>query len=138
MPGWPTVDRAGDQRLVDALRRGDADAPALLHDAYAERLYDYAYSLTREGNTAADAVHDALVTAHGRVDRLRETARVRAWLYALTRFQAVARLAHRSGGPARGTLPAPTLDDSADEELAALVREALGELGATGREVLGL
>ncbi|MFI7443296.1 sigma factor [Nonomuraea indica] len=144
MPGWPTADRTGDQCLVDALRRGDADGPAALYDAYGERLHDYAFSLIGTGDGAADAVHDALVTAHGRVARLRDTARLRAWLYALTRAQAVARLAHRraSGGPRR-TVPAAVVpgaggDEAADAELVSLVGEALGELGRVGREVLHL
>ncbi|SDJ58690.1 RNA polymerase sigma factor, sigma-70 family [Nonomuraea maritima] len=148
MPGWPTVDRADDQELVEALRRADSDAPARLYDAYAERLYDYAFSLSRSAGAgpdrdlAADSVHDALVTAQGCVDRLREPARLRAWLYALTRFQVRARLAHRSGTPAGGTpLPGQVAHDDvepADAELTALVHETLAELSRGEREVLEL
>ncbi|MEU8245961.1 sigma-70 family RNA polymerase sigma factor [Nonomuraea sp. NPDC048916] len=131
------MDRADDQRLADALRRGDADAPATLYDAYGERLYAYAFMLLGERETAADAVHDALVTAQGCVRRLKEGARLRAWLYALTRFQAVARMAHRGGTPPEG-LPAPVLEDSGDAELSELVRETLGELSRNERELLEL
>ncbi|MFC5824313.1 RNA polymerase sigma factor [Nonomuraea insulae] len=137
MPGWPTVDRGADQELVEALRRADTDAPAKLYDSYAERLHDYAYLLARERDVAADAVHDALVTAQGCVDRLREPARMRAWLYALTRFQVRARLARRSGTPTGG-LPLPDLDEQDDPELAELVHETLGELSRGQREVLEL
>lgn len=134
MPGWPTVDRADDHQLAEALRRADTDAPAKLYDAYAERLHDYACSLTGDRDSAADAVHDALVTAQGCVERLRESTRLRAWLYALARFQAVARLARGAG---EGT-PPPVLEDPADPELAELVREVLGELSRNEREVLEL
>lgn len=137
MPGWPTVDRGADQELVEALRRADTDAPAKLYDSYAERLHDYAYLLGRERDVAADAVHDALVTAQGCVDRLREPARMRAWLYALTRFQVRARLARRSGTPSGG-LPLPDLGEQDDPELAELVHETLGELSKGQREVLEL
>ncbi|MGP4093650.1 sigma-70 family RNA polymerase sigma factor [Nonomuraea sp. KM90] len=137
MPGWPTIDRAGDQELVEALLRADTDAPAKLYDSYAERLYDYAVSLAEEGDLAADAVHDALVTAQGCVERLREPARLRAWLYALTRFQVRARLARRPGTPAGG-LPLPEVDGHDDPELADLVHETLGELSRGEREVLEL
>lgn len=137
MPGWPTVDRCDDHELVEALRRADADAPAKLYDSYAERLHDYAFSLAGERDLAADAVHDALVTARGCVERLKEPGRLRAWLYALTRFQARARMAHRSGTPAQG-LPLPDVEEQADPELADLVHETLGELGGTERAVLEL
>ncbi|MEV0595046.1 RNA polymerase sigma factor [Nonomuraea cavernae] len=137
MPGWPSVDRAADQRLADALRRADADAPATLYDAYGERLYAYAFMLLGEREPAADAVHDALVTAQGAVRRLKEETRLRAWLYALARFQAVARMAHRGGTPQDG-LPAPVLEETDDSELSELVRETLGELSRNERELLEL
>ncbi|WP_162642038.1 RNA polymerase sigma factor [Streptosporangium sp. 'caverna'] len=136
MPGWPTVGRTDDQQLVEALRRADDTAPASLYDSYAERLNDYALSLLGERDAAADAVHDALVTAHGCVDRLREPGRLRPWLYALTRFQCVART-----GDSQGALPAPASedhDDPQERELAALVHESLIELSRQEREVLEL
>ncbi|MFE3452877.1 sigma-70 family RNA polymerase sigma factor [Nonomuraea sp. NPDC059194] len=132
MPGWPTVDRADDHRLVEALRRADPDAPAHLYDAYAERLHDYACSLTGDRDAASDAVHDALVTAQGRTDQLKESGRLRAWLYALARFQSVAKT------PRTPASPPPVLDDPEDPELAEVVHEALGELSKGEREVLEL
>ncbi|MEU6711590.1 sigma factor [Nonomuraea sp. NPDC046802] len=136
MPGWPSIDRAADQELVEALRRADTAAPAKLYDSYGERLHDYAFSLAAGRDLAADAVHDALVTAQGCVHRLKEPARLRAWLYALTRFQVRARMAHRTGGPAGSTPPDPGEHD--DPELAALVHETLGELSGGRREILEL
>ena len=70
MPGWPNAGRADDHRLVEALRRVDGQAPVDLYDAYAERLHDYARTLLPDPAAAAEAVHDALVTAHGCVRRL--------------------------------------------------------------------
>ncbi|NRQ36776.1 sigma-70 family RNA polymerase sigma factor, partial [Nonomuraea sp. NN258] len=137
MPGWPTVGRADDQELVDALRRADTGAPAKLYDSYAERLHDYACSLIGEPEAAADAVHDALVTAQGCVDRLKEAARLRSWLYALTRFQVRARMAHRGSTPADGSA-LPVLDDPQDPELTELVHETLAELSRGEREILEL
>ncbi|WP_219469238.1 RNA polymerase sigma factor [Nonomuraea rhizosphaerae] len=118
--------------MVEALRTGAVEG---LYDSYAERLHDYACSLLGERDAAADSVHDALVTAHGCVSRLREPARLRAWLYALTRFQAVARLAHR---PSDDSVPLPVFDEPDDLELSDLVHEALGELSDNEREVLEL
>ncbi|GAA3156648.1 hypothetical protein GCM10010466_54370 [Planomonospora alba] len=140
MPGWPTVGRSDDQRIAEALRRADAQAPARLFDAYAERLYDYACSLAADADDAADAVHDALVVAYGCADRLRDAGRLRPWLYALVRARCAA---GARGG--RGAAPAPVGDGPDDEygdphrrELAVLVHEVLAELGGQEREVLEL
>ncbi|WP_219543812.1 RNA polymerase sigma factor [Nonomuraea harbinensis] len=130
MPGWPAVDRAHDLELVAALRRADPGAPERLYDAYGDRLHDYAASLLGD-RRAADAVHDAVVTAQGCADRLREPARLRAWLYALVRFQAMARLGHHRGAAA-------PLDDPDDHELAELVGATLGEMRRSEREILEL
>ncbi|MET8333551.1 sigma-70 family RNA polymerase sigma factor [Streptosporangium canum] len=134
MPGWPAVGRTDDQQLVGALRRADAQAPAKLYDSYAERLNDYAHSLLGDRDAAAGAVHDALVIAHGCVERLREPGRLRPWLYALARCAAGTRAPRR---PA----PAPEFDDRdtpEERELVALVHEALAELSGQEREVLEL
>ncbi|MFG1945256.1 sigma factor [Nonomuraea sp. NPDC048826] len=130
MPGWPMVDRAHDLELVAALRRGDRGAPERLYDAYGDRLHDYAASLLGD-RRAADAVHDAVVTAQGSADRLREPARLRAWLYALVRFQAMARLGS-------GRVAAAPPDDQDDAELAEVVSVTLGELRRSEREILEL
>ncbi|MEV4299711.1 sigma-70 family RNA polymerase sigma factor [Microbispora rosea] len=140
MPAWPGVGRADDHRLLEALRRGggaDAQATAALYDSYADRLSDYAYVLVRDLDAAERAVHDALVAASCCADRLKEPARLRAWLYALARFHSATRK-----GTARGakevTGPVMELAESADPPLAALVREALGEIAGHEREVLEL
>ncbi|MEV7008067.1 sigma-70 family RNA polymerase sigma factor [Streptosporangium sp. NPDC051022] len=135
MPGWPAVGRTDDQRLVEALRRADATAPADLYDSYAERLNDYASSLLGDRGAAADAVHDALVTAVTCAERLREPGRLRPWLYALTRA--------RCGSAPRGRRgPAPDdpggPGDPGGRELTELVHEALAELGERERQALEL
>ncbi|GAA1296223.1 hypothetical protein Psi02_12420 [Planotetraspora silvatica] len=136
MPGWPDVGRTDDHRLLEALRRGDAHAPASLYDAYADRLNDYAHSLLHDQDLAAEAVHDSLVIAHECVDRLTEPARLRAWLYALARTRSAARTGGRT--PPHGMAPPATLDEPADPQLAAVVHEALGELGGHERQALDL
>ncbi|MFC6085069.1 sigma-70 family RNA polymerase sigma factor [Sphaerisporangium aureirubrum] len=129
--------------MAEAARRAEERAADGLYDAYADRLNDYAYSLVHETDAAADAVHAAIVTAHGRADLLRETSRLRAWLYALTRFHAGE--SRVQGGDRRGRTPAYGFaggrphehdQDVEDPELTAVVREALGELGQRERDVL--
>ncbi|MFC4531286.1 RNA polymerase sigma factor [Sphaerisporangium dianthi] len=136
MPGWPTVGRADDQRLYEALRQADDRAADGLYDAYADRLNDYAHSLLHDTDAAADSVHDAFVTAHGRIGVLREPARLRAWLYALTRYQCGTR---RGRTPAHGAFTEPFLPEhEEDPELAEIVRESLDELGPKERDALVL
>ncbi|MET8157601.1 sigma factor-like helix-turn-helix DNA-binding protein [Sphaerisporangium sp. NPDC005289] len=136
MPGWPSVGRADDQRLVERLRQADSRAADGLYDAYADRLNDYAHSLLRDIDAAADSVHDAIVTAHGRIGVLREPARLRAWLYALTRYQCGTR---RGRTPAHGTDTEQYLPgDEEDPELAEIVRESLDELAPKDRDALVL
>ncbi|GII28935.1 RNA polymerase sigma factor [Planotetraspora mira] len=136
MPGWPDVGRTDDHRLLEALRRGDAHAPASLYDAYADRLNDYAHSLLHDQDLAAEAVHDSLVIAHECVDRLTEPARLRAWLYALARTRSAARTGGRT--PPHGAASPAVMDEPADPQLAAVVHEALGELGGHERQALDL
>ncbi|WP_181871437.1 sigma-70 family RNA polymerase sigma factor [Sphaerisporangium album] len=135
MPGWPSVGRTDDQRLAEALRRAESRAVDGLYDSYADRLNDYASSLLDDPDAAAGAVHDAFVTAHGRAGALREPTRLRAWLYALTRYQCTAR---QGRTPPHGTALDGLTGDEDDPELAAIVRESLGELGQKEREVLFL
>ncbi|MEV6985529.1 hypothetical protein AB0M95_30305 [Sphaerisporangium sp. NPDC051017] len=135
MPGWPSVGRTDDQRLAEALRRAESRAVDGLYDSYADRLNDYASSLLDDPDAAASAVHDAFVTAHGRAGALREPVRLRAWLYALTRYQCTAR---QGRTPPHGTALDGLAGDEDDPELAAIVRESLGELGQKEREVLFL
>ncbi|MDH2429077.1 hypothetical protein [Sphaerisporangium sp. TRM90804] len=134
MPGWPSVGRADDQRLVEALRRADSRAADGLYDAYADRLNDYACSVLDDHDAAAEAVHDTIVLAHGRPEVLREPARLRAWLYALTRYACASRRGRTPPGGA--ALPGLPYGDGEDPELAEIVRESLAEMGTRDREVL--
>lgn len=136
VPEWPVGGRLDDQRLVEAARRAEERAGDGLYDVYADRLTDFAYSLAQEMDAAADAVHAAIVTAHGRADLLRETSRLRAWLYALTRFHVYERVGRT---PAHGFTAGQAHEhdhDVADPELTGVVREALAEMGQREREVL--
>ncbi|MFF0310777.1 sigma-70 family RNA polymerase sigma factor [Streptosporangium sp. NPDC004379] len=129
---------------MEELRRAGAAAPATLYDSYADRLHDYAHSLLgdRDGaaGDAADAVHDALVTARERVDLLRDPGRLRPWLYALTRVESAGR-SRNPREPARTAVlevmdPEDLPDDPGERELALLVHETLAELDGQEREVL--
>src|SRR5919197_453899 len=87
--------RPGDAELVHAAVAGDRAAFATIYDRYADRLHDFRYSLLRDREEAADATQDAFVTAAERLGQLRDPERLRPWLYAVARSQALARLRAR-------------------------------------------
>ncbi|HZD37546.1 MAG TPA: sigma-70 family RNA polymerase sigma factor, partial [Actinomycetes bacterium] len=94
MDGRPDA-QPGDAELVRAAVDGDRDAFAAIYDRYADRLHDFCHSLLRDREEAADATQDAFVTAAERLAQLRDPQRLRPWLYAVARSQALARLRAR-------------------------------------------
>ncbi|TDB82419.1 sigma-70 family RNA polymerase sigma factor, partial [Actinomadura sp. KC216] len=92
MSGWPTLDRADDERLARSLAAGDPSALIQVMDRYAARLYDYCHALLRDQDQAAGALHDALIAAYAHVPLVREPDRFRGWLYALVRNECMRRL----------------------------------------------
>ncbi|TDB93629.1 sigma-70 family RNA polymerase sigma factor [Actinomadura sp. 7K534] len=92
MSGWPSFDRADDERLARTLAAGDPSALIQVMDRYAARLYDYCHALLRDQEQAAGALHDALIAAYAHVPVLREPDRFRGWLYALVRKESMRRL----------------------------------------------
>lgn len=92
MSGWPSFDRADDERLARSLAAGDPSALIQVMDRYAARLYDYCHALLRDQEQAAGALHDALIAAYAHVSGLREPDRFRGWLYALVRNECMRRL----------------------------------------------
>lgn len=144
MSGWPTFDRADDERSALALAGGDPAALLQVMDRYAARLYDYCHALLRDRDDAAGALHDALVGAYAQISRLGEPHLFRAWLYALVRAECLRRL----GDPGRPVerIEAPEVEDGFldEDELARrlearrLVRGALSVLRGRERESLDL
>ncbi|MEU4778058.1 sigma-70 family RNA polymerase sigma factor [Micromonospora sp. NPDC023633] len=85
-----------DTALVEAVRRGDRAGLEGMYRRYADRLYTYARTMLREPEAAADAVHDAFLTASQRIGQLREPDRLRSWLYAIVRNECLRQLRERS------------------------------------------
>lgn len=92
MSAWPSLDRADDERLARSLAVADTGALLQVMDRYAARLYDYCHALLRDQESAADALHDALVAGYANITVLREPDRLRGWLYALARTACLSRL----------------------------------------------
>ncbi|MUN38557.1 sigma-70 family RNA polymerase sigma factor [Actinomadura litoris] len=144
MSGWPSLDRADDERLARALAAGDPGALIQVMDRYAARLYDYCHALLRDQELAAGALHDALIAAYAHVPALREPEWFRAWLYTLVRGECLRRL--RDPDRPAGRHEAPEVEDGfVDEaerarrqEARQLVHGALAGLRGRERESLDL
>ncbi|NDU76969.1 sigma-70 family RNA polymerase sigma factor [Actinomadura sp. DSM 109109] len=144
MSGWPSLDRADDERLARTLATGDPSALIQVMDRYAARLYDYCHALLRDRDQAAGALHDALIAAYAHVPGLREPERFRGWAYALVRNECMRRL-RDPDRPARRH-EAPEVEDgfldeaeqARRQEARRLVHAALSGLRGRERESLDL
>ena len=74
-----------DAELCARVLAGDKRAFATIYDRYADRLYDYAYSLLRHHDDAADAIQETFLVVGNRLNQLNDPDRLRPWLYAITR-----------------------------------------------------
>lgn len=83
--GMPSGGAADDAALVTGLVEGHNGGLAALYDAYASRLYSYAASLLGDEHAAADVTHDTILIAADRIGQLRDSARLRPWLYSICR-----------------------------------------------------
>jgi RNA polymerase sigma factor (sigma-70 family) len=75
-----------------APREADQQVITSLYDTYAVHLFDYCAGVLRNPAAAADAVQDTLVAADAQMGKLRDPARLRAWLYCMARRQCLSDL----------------------------------------------
>ncbi|MER7421028.1 sigma-70 family RNA polymerase sigma factor, partial [Micromonospora peucetia] len=140
------MDTAGrdDTALVEAVRRGERAGLEGMYRRYADRLYTYARTMLREPEAAADAVHDAFLTASQRIGQLREPDRLRSWLYAIVRNECLRQLRERSRSlplEEAGEPVADAADPGTDvnaEQVRDLVHTAVAALNPGDREVVHL
>jgi RNA polymerase sigma factor (sigma-70 family) len=84
-----------DAELVTSVLAADREAFATVYDRYGSKLYDFAYSMLRHREDAADAVADSFVLFAERLTQLRDPDRLRPWLYAIVRSECLRRLKAR-------------------------------------------
>jgi RNA polymerase sigma-70 factor, ECF subfamily len=73
-----------DEAVVRRAQKGEQEAFETIVDASIDRLFALATLMTRDRSLAEDAVQDALIRAWRDLPRLREPARISAWLARLT------------------------------------------------------
>jgi RNA polymerase sigma factor (sigma-70 family) len=135
---------ADDATLARAAAAGDRVAFAEIYDRYADRLHDFCVGMLRDRDAAADCVQDVFVTAATKLVQLREPDRLRSWLYAIARSEALSRIRDRKREQLSEEIPdmpsgevdQATLAERG--ELAELIRQASGGLSDRDRVVLEL
>jgi RNA polymerase sigma factor (sigma-70 family) len=143
LPSSNIVGRT-DAELASAAAAGDRGAFAGIYDRYADRLHDFCVGMLRDREAAADCVQDVFCAAATRLGQLREPDKLRPWLYAIARNEALRQIRERrreelyeevpdmaSRNPGPDTL-------AARGELADLIAEAAGGLSDRDRSVLEL
>ncbi|MEJ2862538.1 RNA polymerase sigma factor [Actinomycetospora flava] len=146
--------RRGGEHATGPLRVSDAalaaaaptspTAFAAIYRRYGGALYDFCLGMLRDPDAAADCVQDVFCTAATRLGQLREHDKLRPWLYAIARHEALARLRGRRREEVADELPdRPSPEHSPDtlaarRELADLVARAAGGLSDRDRTLLEL
>jgi RNA polymerase sigma factor (sigma-70 family) len=137
-------DIVSDAELARAAATGDRRAFAMIYDRYADRLHDFCVGMVRDRDAAADCVQDAFCAAATQLPKLRDPDRLRPWLYAIARNEALRCIRNRRREQVFDELPeAASLEAGPDtlaarNELADLIAEAAGGLGDRDRTVLEL
>lgn len=140
---------ADDATLVAGVLAGDRHAFASVYERYADRLHDFAYSMLRNREEAADCVADSFVVMAEKVGQLRDPSRLRPWLYSVVRNECLrtlrgrAREAHDDewleAMPDQGSGPEQQVADAAvQDELRELVWAAIEGLNDRDRALLDL
>lgn len=137
-------DIVSDAELARAAATGDRRAFAMIYDRYADRLHDFCIGMVRDRDAAADCVQDVFCLAATQLPKLREPDRLRPWLYAIARNEALRCIKNRRREQVSDELPDAASGDAGPETLAArnelanLIAEAAGGLGDRDRMVLEL
>jgi RNA polymerase sigma-70 factor, ECF subfamily len=146
---FPGSAEPSDAELLRAHVDGDPAAFAELVRRHRDRLWAVALRTIGDREEAADAVQDALLSAHRAAARFRGDSQVTTWLHRIVVNACLDRLRKRQAHP---TVPLPDgrhSDDSPpsgpepaapahDHDTALVVRQALAELPAEQRAALVL
>ena len=138
------ADALDDAQLAVAAARGNQFAFTAIYGRYADRLHDFCVGMLRDRDAAADCVQDVFVIAATKLTQLEDPDRLRAWLYAIARHEALERIRVRRREMPSEILPERASADpdlatlAARQELADLIEEAFGGLSDRDRAVYEL
>ncbi|MEN3614706.1 RNA polymerase sigma factor SigM [Plantactinospora sp. ZYX-F-223] len=148
---WAGDPERSDAELLRAHVDGDRDAFATLFHRHRDRLWAVALRTVTDREEAADALQDALLSAHRSAARFRGEAAVTTWLHRIVVNACLDRIRRRQAHP---TVPLPDstrpLDTARwqggvepaapaiDHDTTLVVRQALAELPVEQRAALVL
>jgi RNA polymerase sigma factor (sigma-70 family) len=143
----PAIEGGTRQELADELlaircQLGEPGAMDALVERWHPPLWRYVRGLTADDDAAAEAVQDVWLRVLRAISRLRDPARVRAWLFGIARRVMMDRLRQAYAEPQRaeidlGEIPGPDDAEDRTEDLAQM-QDALATLPLTEREALVL
>jgi RNA polymerase sigma-70 factor (ECF subfamily) len=129
-----------DARLVESALAGSAEAFAELVDRHAAVCLRYATRMLGNREDAEEVTQDALLRAHGALDRFDRTMKFRTWLMSILINRCRTALLHRRRRTSRIQLDAAAVDaarapdESGGVELRDAIERALARLDPTQRE----
>jgi RNA polymerase sigma-70 factor (ECF subfamily) len=134
-----------DERLAVRCQLGEPGAFDELVARWHPALWTYARRITGSDDAAADAVQDAWLRVVRGLPRLREPARIRAWIFGIARRVLMDRLRAQYAAPAMADVDLGGIDGEVESEAARDAEEAsealhaaLETLPVVEREVLVL
>jgi RNA polymerase sigma-70 factor (ECF subfamily) len=140
------MDRGAELALVERLRRGDADAFDVVHEAFDRRIFTFLLRLSRRRDVAEDLLEETWLRLVKHAGRLQPDTRLGPWLYTVARNLHVSYRRSRaledsateglmSLWPVSPERSSP-FEAAAASELQRRLERALAALPATSREVL--
>lgn len=133
-----------DAELVRSASGGDKDAFGSIYERYGGRIYNFLVFTMRDPDEAADVLHDTFMLAGARLRQLRDPSKLRPWLYAIARHEALRALKERARHlpfeeePEVISAEPEPAQAAARDELVQLVWSAAGGLNPRDRVVLDL
>lgn len=133
--------------VMAAIAANDVTGVSTAYDRYGEGLYTYCRSRLSQPADAADAVQNAFINASAKVSELTQPSRLRAWLFAVARYECYLRLRdavpsvqlHEAAQATDDTAAFPTVAEpvaaAEQAEYRALVRATLAGLDPVDREI---
>lgn len=126
------LDAPTDAELLAAHRAGDRTAFAELAGRHTDRMWGTAVQTLRDPHEAADAVQEALLSAHRHAAGFRGEASVRTWLHRILVNHCLDRLRHARVRPTapwpEQDLPAHGADHASELATRLAVRDGLAAL----------